>query len=81
LFLSLFLDCIMGKLSTCVWKRLLMIYKNLFTAKNVYVTVFLQVRRTNMFCFRSWGSSVRIVSDYGLDDWGLIPDRGRGFFL
>jgi hypothetical protein len=21
------------------------------------------------------------VSDYGLDDWGSIPDRGRGFFL
>jgi hypothetical protein len=24
-------------------------------------------------------SSVSIVSDYGLDDWGSIPDRGRGF--
>jgi hypothetical protein len=22
-----------------------------------------------------------IVADYGLDDWGSIPDRGRGFFL
>jgi hypothetical protein len=29
---------------------------------------------------RSWGSSVSIVTDYGLDDWCLIPDRGRGFF-
>jgi hypothetical protein len=28
---------------------------------------------------RSRGSSVSIVTDYGLDDWGLIPDRGRGF--
>jgi hypothetical protein len=27
------------------------------------------------------GSSVSIVSDYGLDDRGLILDRGRGFFL
>jgi hypothetical protein len=27
------------------------------------------------------GSSVSIVSDYGLDDQGSIPDRGRGFFL
>jgi hypothetical protein len=26
-------------------------------------------------------SSVSIVSDYGLDDRGSIPDRGRGFFL
>jgi hypothetical protein len=26
-------------------------------------------------------SSVSIVSDYRLDDWGLIPDRGREFFL
>jgi hypothetical protein len=28
---------------------------------------------------RSRGSSVGIVSDYGLDD--SIPDRGRGFFF
>jgi hypothetical protein len=27
------------------------------------------------------GSSVSIVSDYGLDDRGSIPDRGRGFLL
>jgi hypothetical protein len=32
-------------------------------------------------CNRSRDSSVSIVSDYGLDDWGSIPDRGRGFFL
>jgi hypothetical protein len=25
------------------------------------------------------GSSVNTVSEYGLDDWGSIPDRGRGF--
>jgi hypothetical protein len=24
--------------------------------------------------------SVTVVSDYGLNDWGSIPDRGRGFF-
>jgi uncharacterized membrane protein len=29
----------------------------------------------------SRGSSVSIVSDYGLDDRGSIPDRSRGFFL
>jgi hypothetical protein len=28
---------------------------------------------------RSRGRSVSIVSDYGLDDRGSIPDRGRGF--
>jgi hypothetical protein len=27
------------------------------------------------------GSSDSIVSDYGLNDWGSIPDRGRGFFF
>jgi hypothetical protein len=27
------------------------------------------------------GSSVSIVSDYGLDDRGSIPDRGRVFSL
>jgi hypothetical protein len=30
---------------------------------------------------RSWGSSVSIVSECRLDDWGSIPDRGKGFFL
>jgi hypothetical protein len=34
-----------------------------------------------LFLLPSRGSSVSIVSDYGLDDWGSIPDRGRGFFL
>jgi hypothetical protein len=28
---------------------------------------------------RSWSSSVSIVSDYGLDDQGLILDRGWDF--
>jgi hypothetical protein len=31
--------------------------------------------------FKSRGNSVIIVSDYKLDVWGLIPDRGRGFFF
>jgi hypothetical protein len=26
-------------------------------------------------------STVSIVSDYGLDGQGMIPDRGRGFFF
>jgi hypothetical protein len=30
---------------------------------------------------RSRGSSVSIVTDYGLDDRGSIPDRGRGFLF
>jgi hypothetical protein len=29
----------------------------------------------------SRGSSVGIVSDYGLDGRGSVPDRGTGFFL
>jgi hypothetical protein len=29
----------------------------------------------------SRGSSVSIVTDYGLNDRGSIPDRGRGFFF
>jgi hypothetical protein len=29
--------------------------------------------------FESRVSSVSIVTDYGLDDRGSIPDRGRGF--
>jgi hypothetical protein len=27
------------------------------------------------------GNKFSIVSDYGLDDRGSIPDRGRGFFF
>jgi hypothetical protein len=27
------------------------------------------------------GCSVSVVSDYKLDDWGSIPNRGRKFFL
>jgi hypothetical protein len=30
---------------------------------------------------RSRGSSVRRVTEYGLDDRGSVPDRGRGFFF
>jgi hypothetical protein len=30
---------------------------------------------------RSRGSSVSIVTDYGLNDRSSIPDRGRGFFF
>jgi hypothetical protein len=30
---------------------------------------------------KSRGSSGNIVSDYGLDDRGSIPERGRGFFF
>jgi hypothetical protein len=30
---------------------------------------------------RTRGSSVSIVSDYGLDGLGSTPDRGRGFSL
>jgi hypothetical protein len=29
----------------------------------------------------SRGSSVSMVSDYGLDDRGSISDRGKGFYL
>jgi hypothetical protein len=31
--------------------------------------------------YSSRGSSVSIVTDYGLDDRGSIPDRGRWFFF
>jgi hypothetical protein len=43
----------------------------------------LQLKRstgcTHEICSR--GSSGSIVSDYGLDDWGSIPERSRGFFF
>jgi hypothetical protein len=33
------------------------------------------------FISREPGSSVSIVTGYGLDSRGSIPDKGRGFFL
>jgi hypothetical protein len=39
------------------------------------------VKHMHLFLYGSRGSSVSIVSDYGLDDQGSIPDGGRGFFL
>jgi hypothetical protein len=29
----------------------------------------------------SWGSSVSIMTDYGLDDWDSIPSRDKAFFF
>jgi hypothetical protein len=37
--------------------------------------------RTGIIQKSSRGSSVSTVSDYGLDDRGLILGKGRGFFL
>jgi hypothetical protein len=34
-----------------------------------------------LYLNKSRSSSVSIVSDYGLDDRGSIPNRGRGFFF
>jgi hypothetical protein len=31
--------------------------------------------------YRSWGSSDSTVSEYGMDDRGLIPGRGNRFFF
>jgi hypothetical protein len=45
------------------------------------VTKTRQMRWMGYVVCRSHGSSDSIVSDYRLDDWGLIPDRGRGFFF
>jgi hypothetical protein len=37
--------------------------------------------RTIIIVIRSRGSSVSLVFDYGLDDRGSIPGRGKGFFF
>jgi hypothetical protein len=42
---------------------------------NLFVYIF--EKPLNMI--RSWGSSVSIVTDCGLDDWGSICDRGFFF--
>jgi hypothetical protein len=45
------------------------------------VTLFSLLNLICSFHLRSRSSSGSIVSDYGLDDRGSIPDRGRGFFF
>jgi hypothetical protein len=68
-----------------------------FVENKAYLSIFINSQELGNWCYvtehvgyfifalyfliRSWGSSVSIVSDYGLDDRGSIPDRGRGFFL
>jgi hypothetical protein len=41
----------------------------------------LRVQITELLIKQEPGSSGSIVSDYGLDDRGSIPGRGKGFFL
>jgi hypothetical protein len=45
-----------------------------------FCVVWLEFALAIYFC-RSCGSSGSTVSDYGLNDRGSIPDRGRGFFF
>jgi hypothetical protein len=47
---------------------------------NTVVTLF-KIINFNIDYTESRGSSGSILSDYGLDDRGSIPDRGRGFFF
>jgi hypothetical protein len=47
---------------------------------SVYRNV-LESELCNLTQSSSCSSSGSIVSDYGLDDRGSIPDRGRGFFF
>jgi hypothetical protein len=47
----------------------------------VELNVKIIINNVQIRILRSRGSSVSTVSDYGLDEWVSIPDRGRGFFL
>jgi hypothetical protein len=40
-----------------------------------------EIGKVRLLKIYSLGSSVSIVSGYGLDDWGSISDGGRGFFF
>lgn len=51
-------------------------------SKRILLRIFMQACfDLNFIIIRSRGSSIIIVSDCGLDDRGLIPNKGRGFFL
>jgi hypothetical protein len=56
-------------------------YKLLPAACNNEHSQSVSVKQINILFVLDERSSVSIVSDYGLDDRDLIPDRGRGFFL
>jgi hypothetical protein len=47
-----------------------------FPARFMFLLIFLAIIGDS----KSQGSSVSIVSDYGLDDWGSIPERGMRIF-
>jgi hypothetical protein len=52
------------------------------TIKRMYsISVIQKLYKAKKQVERSRGSSVSIVSEYGLDGWGLIPDKGKGFFF
>jgi hypothetical protein len=57
----------------------------LMPKKTVLFGQSLHLERQNLtvilLVFGSWGSSVSIVSDYRLDNQGLIPGRDKGLFL
>jgi hypothetical protein len=58
--------------------------KNLLWNKdieNVKLQYSMCILKTYYYMKQSQGSSVSIVSDYGLNNWGLIPGKDKGFFF
>jgi hypothetical protein len=77
LILSLTVSCQNGCVEAVLKFALFIYWLTLvrFTAKPISLS------RCEVFRirWRSWGSSVNIMSDYGLDDRGSIPGRSKGF--
>jgi hypothetical protein len=53
------------------------------TADKIIVFIYFNLKFLGNICEGKmiWGSSVSIVSDYGLDDQAVIAGRGPGFFF
>jgi hypothetical protein len=70
---SIFIGTEMALMLFCLWRKIVTKFLEVF---GFHVDIV-----ENLLMNRSRGSSGSIVSDYGLDDRGSIPDRDREFFF
>jgi hypothetical protein len=64
-----------------IFKIILSRYQAVALSNNLISPIKFRVEAAATVPKKGRGSSVSIVSDYGLDGCGSIPDRGRGLFL
>jgi hypothetical protein len=71
---------IINRLQGCRFRHWLWFWLADSVCTNIYSRITFEIQPSHNLSW-SRGSSGSIVSDYGLDDRGSIPDGGRGFFF